>query len=65
MKFVELDEPTIEYIAKTYSEAMCVDATFWETKRNKRYGTLMGIGDAMKLPPVRVSKFDRRAWIRL
>jgi hypothetical protein len=68
VSWVELHDLTLdplEDIAAKYGDAICGDADFWAQKSDKRYATLMGIDAVRRLPPVSITKADRRAWLTL
>jgi hypothetical protein len=65
VKCLELDEGTLADVRARYSEAICADDDFWQTRSERRYVTLLGVQDPRALPPVKVSKSDRRGWIVL
>jgi hypothetical protein len=39
------------------------DDEFWAARADKRYATLLGVGEVHRLPPVPVSKRDMRGWV--
>lgn len=63
VQYVELKKEPIEQLINVYGQAICGDEAFWQTKRDKRYATLIGITGLTKLPSLRISKSDRRGWI--
>lgn len=65
VRYIDLLEHAIEDIAMTYGADICGNEVFWKEKANKRYVTLLGISNVQKLTPLRISKFDRRAWITI
>lgn len=65
VKFYDLAEHPLEDIATEYGDRICADADFWLQKSGKRYASLMGISDVRHLPPMAISKADRRAWLTL
>jgi ASC-1-like (ASCH) protein len=64
-RYFDLTKVHIEHIATTYGEAICADKVFWQQKADKHYATLLGISEVRRLTPLKISKFDRRAWITL
>lgn len=65
VEFYNLAEHPLEDIANRYGQAICADADFWIQKSSKRYATLIGIKDVRRLPPLHITKADRRAWLTL
>jgi ASC-1-like (ASCH) protein len=65
VEFHDLTQEPIENIAATHGDEICGDANFWAQKNSKRYATLIGVKDVRNLPPISVSKNDRRAWLML
>ncbi|HEY8886212.1 MAG TPA: hypothetical protein VIM31_01790 [Candidatus Microsaccharimonas sp.] len=65
IKDFDLTEYPIELIKEEYTDAICVDETFWNEKRDKRYATLLGISKVCQLTPVEIPKKDRRAWVTI
>ena len=65
VRYFDLTIYPIADIAARYNEVICGNPTFWQRKADKRYATLMGITNAHMLPPVKISKKDRRAWLSL
>lgn len=61
----DLAKNNIEQIRAKYDNAICGDKTFWRQKATKRYVTLIGIRNLRQLKPIKVSKFDRRAWVSI
>ncbi len=65
VKYVDLRDVPLEYLAAHYGKQICASSDFWQQKANKRYATLMGIRDVRRLSPVTIQKTDRRAWLAL
>ena len=65
VKTFDLQEYPINEIAKEFGAQICGDEAFWRDKSTKHYATLMGITNIQRLTPVRITKFDRRAWMTL
>lgn len=65
VKCSTLDENRLSRLRADYSSAICADETFWASRADRRYVTLVGISDVRALPSVQVSKSDRRGWIVL
>lgn len=65
-EFITLAGGELAPLRRKYSTAICAeDDEFWNTRVDKRYVTLTGVSDARTLPPVTVSKRDRRGWVVL
>ncbi len=62
---VDLSSEPIDLVKATYASKIGAGETFWNTKKDKRYLTLIGVTNAVSLTPVAVPKTDRRAWITL
>lgn len=54
-------------LQEKYSDALCFNRTdtFWESKSNSNFATLMFIGQVIPLKNFNVEKRDRRAWVLL
>ncbi|MBN8490329.1 MAG: hypothetical protein J0M00_02715 [Burkholderiales bacterium] len=63
-EFVHLAPNTWAYV-KSFSREICADAEFWESRRAKRYATLMQVDDITDVEPFTIDKGDRRAWVVL
>jgi hypothetical protein len=63
--FIELNGREFNRLIVDYSDAVCADGQFWETRADKRYATLLGITDVRRLTPLKVNKRDRRGWMVL
>jgi len=65
-EFVALNDAEFERLWRDYRVAICAhDERFWEARIDKRYATLVGVEDVRQLPPVPISKRDRRGWVTL
>jgi len=58
-----LDEQELQRLAKQFSKQICADDTFWQERRDKKYATLLGVGNVRRLTPIKVSKRDERGWV--
>jgi hypothetical protein len=65
IEFIELNRRELNRLIVDYSDAICADGEFWETRADKRYATLLGISDVRQLTPLKVDKRDRRGWMVL
>ena len=66
VQFFTLDASTRATLQAKYTRPICADEPgFWEERAEKRYATLMGVGDVQRLPDLNCSKKDRRGWVSL
>lgn len=65
VEFYSLAEQPLEDIAARYGDAIGGDDDFWIQKSSKQYATLIGIRGVRHLPPLHITKTDRRAWLTL
>src|SRR5215470_1402900 len=65
VEFIELNCREFNRLIVDYSDAICADGEFWETRTDKRYATLLGIDDVRELTRLKVDKRDRRGWVVL
>ena len=63
--FFEIDTISIEEIKNLYQKELCVDYTFWESKKDSRYATLLFIDEIVKLKPFSIHKKGMQTWIKL
>ncbi|HEX3426395.1 MAG TPA: ASCH domain-containing protein [Acidimicrobiales bacterium] len=63
--FYELDADSWSDLRREFAEALCAQAGFWEARETAAFATLIRISEARKVPPMRVPKRDRRAWVVL
>lgn len=63
--FFNLKETPIEKIKEKYSEQLCVNETFWESKKESRYATLIFIDKLVKLKPFSIHKKGMQTWLIL
>jgi hypothetical protein len=61
--FYELDAPSLSFIRQTFAKSLCVDDAFWNARREAAYATLITVVDVISIPPIHVSKKDRRGWV--
>lgn len=66
LHFYENTPYVLKKIREKYSSEICAcDDSFWESRKDKKYISLIGIKDVKKLERVfNVPKKDKRAWIR-
>ena len=50
---------------RSLSREICADEDFWESRRDKRYASLMHIAAITAIEPFVIDKADRRAWVVL
>lgn len=60
-----LDVAGLRELRREHGAGICADADFWRSYRRARYGTLIWLKDVRPLPPFRIDKSDRRAWVVL
>lgn len=65
VEFIELNEREFNRLVTDYSAAICADEEFWKARTDRRYATLLGIGDVCQLTPLKINKRDRRGWMVL
>ena len=63
--FFDLNTISIEEIKSKYNKRLCVDETFWISKENSNYATLITIDKLFKLKPFHVNKKGMQTWIKL
>ena len=64
--FYELDPQSWRSIRKEFAVAMCAqDPSFWNSRENAAYATLLHLGRVKAVPPICCSKRDRRGWVVL
>lgn len=63
VKNFQLDPLTVSDMRAEYSTAIAGDDAFWESKKDKRYATLIGIKNVARLTPMPIPKSDRRGWV--
>jgi hypothetical protein len=61
----DLDRGVKSRLRTEYSEAICADDDFWCERDDKNYATLISIAEVHVLPPLPVTKRDRRGWLVL
>jgi hypothetical protein len=64
--FYQLTPKSFVEIQRQFSKQICAqDPQFWESRREAQFATLMRIDDVAEIPPIAVSKKDRRGWVVL
>lgn len=63
--FFDLNTISIEEIKSKYNKQLCVDETFWISKKNSNYATLIIIDNLFKLNPFHINKKGMQTWIKL
>lgn len=63
--FFNLNETSIDEIKTKYSKQLCVDESFWLSKRNSNYATLIIIDKIVKLNSFHIDKKGMQTWINL
>ena len=61
--YFDLTIDSISKIREKYEACLCVDDTFWESKKECRYATLMVIDQIMKVTPFSIRKKGMQSWI--
>lgn len=61
----DLSVTTIEKIKNEYGKALCVDDSFWQSKKNSNYATLIEIDNLVLLSPFTINKKGMQTWIKL
>lgn len=62
--FIDLNVTSIEEIKAKYDKQLCVDETFWTSKKNSNYATLLIIDKMCKLKPFHINKKGMQTWIK-
>lgn len=65
VKFFDLKENSIEEIKKNYQDKLCVDNSFWLSKKDSNYATLIFIDKIFQLTPFSIPKKGMQTWITL
>lgn len=65
IKFINLNEISIDEIKNKYNDELCVSEEFWEEKRDSSYTTLMFIEHLVKVEPFKINKKGMQTWIVL
>ncbi len=65
IKFINLNEISINEIKNKYNKELCVSEEFWEQKKDSSYATLIFIDRLVKLEPFKVNKRGMQTWIVL
>ncbi len=67
ISFDGLTPEDIEVIKREYGQEIAADESFWQGKKDAKYGTLIFIGELNQFitSPIRFSKSDRRGWVVL
>jgi ASC-1-like (ASCH) protein len=62
--FYELDKQALHSIRTRFGSLLCVeDSSFWDSKRNSCYATLIQLGQVESITPITCLKRDRRGWV--
>lgn len=65
IKFINLNEVSINEIKNKYNNELCVSEDFWEQKKDSSYATLMFIDRLVKLESFKINKKGMQTWIVL
>lgn len=66
VSFIPLAGDALRSIRDQYARAICAeDEEFWVARADRRFASLLEVADVRKLPPVSISKRDKRGWITL
>jgi hypothetical protein len=63
--FYELHHQPIDSIREKYGDTICADDSFWETKRDAQYATLIELAEPISIDAMHCYKRDRRGWVAL
>ena len=63
--FFDLTQTSIDEIKQKYSKQLCVDESFWISKRDSKYATLIFIDQFVHLKPFSIHKKGMQTWIKL
>lgn len=63
--FFNLNETSIDEIKTKYNKQLCVDESFWVSKSNSNYATLIIIDEIVKINPFHIDKKGMQTWIKL
>lgn len=61
--FFDLNKTSMEEMKIKYNKQLCVDETFWISKKNSNYATLIIIDKLFKLKPFHINKKGMQTWI--
>ncbi len=54
-----------EQLMEKYRDVLCLEDCFVTQKRDSTYATLIHLSDVLSIPPITVTKSDRRPWVVL
>ena len=61
-----LDPQKAEEVIRTFENALCAsDSSFWESRKQAKFATLIKVQNVTTLEPVSCDKKDRRGWVIL
>lgn len=63
--FFDLSQTSINEIKYKYGDSLCVDETFWNSKKDSKYATLIFIDKLVSLKPFSIHKKGMQTWIKL
>lgn len=64
--FFNLNEISIDEIKNKYSRQLCVEnESYWHSKNNSNYATLIIIDKIVKLNPFHIDKKGMQTWVKL
>jgi hypothetical protein len=62
--FYELDKQALSVIKARFGPSLCIDDTsFWKSKSNACFATLIQLGEIESITPIGCLKRDRRGWV--
>jgi len=61
--FWDIDRKKMQEIKVWYSEYIKADDKFWESKKDSKYGVLIGLRDVRAIEPFKLDKKDGRPWM--
>lgn len=64
--FYKLNPQSWQELRTQFAQALCAsDPAFWQEREQAAYATLMRVREVQAIPPMSVSKRDRRGWVVL
>lgn len=61
--FFTLSPDVLGELRAMFSDRLCADDAFWRSRADKRYATMIELGETVSLPPTPVDKRDRQGWV--
>lgn len=63
--FFNLQDYAIEDLKEKYNKELCVSNSFWESKKDSQYATLIKIDKLVNLKPFPINKKGMQTWIMI